>query len=564
MARLSLRALLSLVFGGLVLLTAAVTLAIVVTASGDAAFGDAIDKGRQTQKVLSERLAAELRRVEAAAALLARRSVDATDAAIAVDLAALVPAAAVLDEASLPGGWSLADGRPAFRPPGARFGVAVDLGALEATMSAMGREGVAGVLLSGGRVLARTRSGGRIDEADDAALEALFAVPLPPDEVVEDAPTLQRVRRDTDEPVFLSSAPLPTPGLDLRVGFATTPSTVGDAIEQIAVASLVALGVALLAVVLALLIARRIARAVSGVRDALDRIAALDLDAVEPIPAMPARELEDIRRALARAVLSLRAFGLFVPKTLVQRLLERGDGSLRLAEERDVTVLFTDIVGFTALASQMRPAEVTGVLDRHFAMVTEAVEAEGGTVDKYVGDGILAYWGAPEPSEDHAARAWAAATRIQEAHRRAMEEGTVRFGLRIGFHSGPVIAGTVGTGERLDYTIVGDTVNVASRLEQLGREVDPDCPCCALASGDVVARAGLRNGRSLGRRALRGRDGEVEVFRLPDAPDAPDPDAAGSRKAGSVSGKTSDAREASADPAPAAAPAERRPEGSTA
>lgn len=535
MKRLGLRTLLSLVFGGLVLLTAALMLFIVVGAGSDAAIGDAIDKGRQTQKVLSERLAMELRAVETVAGLVGSRELS--------QLAALAPVAGVVDGPAVPEGWSQSGSVPIFRAPSAAQAVRLDLAALEATMAAIGREGVAGVLLENGRVLVRTRSGGRIDEASDAELAALFAVPLPPDEVVEDAPTLQRVIRDDDEPVFLSREPLPAPGLDLAVGFATTPSTIGDALAQVAVGGLVALVVALLAVALAVVLARRIARTVGGVRDALHAIAALDLDAVEPIDAasgplsrvLAPRELEDIRAALDRAVLSLRAFGLFVPKALVLRLMERGGGALRLAEERDVTVLFTDIVGFTALAASRSPAEVTAVLDRHFAAVTAAVEAQGGTVDKYVGDGVLAYWGAPEPVPDHAARAWAAAEAIQSAHRTAVERGEITFGLRIGFHSGPVVAGTVGTGERRDYTVVGDTVNVASRLEQLGREIDPHCSCCALASGEVVARvnrvsgeegAGPHGARRVGRHALRGRAGDVEVFRL-DAPelDAPEPDA---------------------------------------
>ena len=513
MARLSLRTLLSLVFGGLVLLTAALVLAIVVTASGDAAFGDAIDKGRQTQIVLSERLATELREVEIAAGAPPGADVDAGAAL------ALAPVAGAIDASALPNGWSLHDGRPVYRAPGKATALVLDLEALKGIMTAMAREGVAGVLLANDRVLVRTRSGGRIDEVPDAELATFFATPLAPQEVVDDAPTLQRVRRDTDEPIFLSSEPValarPPGGLDLRVGFATTPSTVGGALAQIAVASLVALLVAVLAVVLALLLARRVARAVSGVRDTLHAIAALDLDAVEPIPAMPARELEDIRRALDRAVLSLRAFELFVPKRLVERLLEHGDGSLRLAEEREVSVLFTDIVGFTAMASAMKPADVTAVLDRHFAMVSEIVEGEGGTVDKYVGDGILAYWGAPEPAADHAARAWRAAERIQAAHVAAMGDGSVRFGLRIGVHCGPVVAGTVGTRERLDYTIVGDTVNVASRLEQLGRDLDPEGHCCALASNDLAARAGAEGCERVGRHVLRGRAGAMEVVRVP-------------------------------------------------
>ena len=511
----SLRTLLSLVFGGLVLLTALVTLGIVGGASGDAAIGDAIDKGRQVQRVLSERIGAELEKVERAANLYEGMPPGSVDGPA---LFSLVPVASLAAAPmGVPDGWSMLGTGPVYRVDGAPTLARIDLTEMRATMGAFMQEGVTGVLLGDGRILARTRSGGRVDDASDDVLMGMFAKPIPAGEVIEGAPNLNRVVRADDEPIFLSSEPLPTRGLNLRVGFATTPSTVGGALAQVLIASAVAGVIALLAILAALFIAKRVATSVGGVRDALHDISQLDLDAVRPLAPMPARELEDIRVALDRAVASLGAFGRFVPKALVQRLLERGDGSLRLAEECEVSVLFTDIVGFTALAAAMRPAEVTAMLDEHFALVAEAVEAEGGQVDKYVGDGILAYWGAPEPQADHAARALRAATAIQRAHTEAVAAGKAEFGLRIGLHSGPAVAGTVGTAARLDYTIVGDTVNVASRLEQLGREIDPDCPSCALVSGDTCALAGDEGCDALGPHALRGRDGMVDVYRVRDA-----------------------------------------------
>ena len=175
---------------------------------------------------------------------------------------------------------------------------------------------------------------------------------------------------------------------NLRVGFATTPSTVGRSVGQIGIASLVAFGFVMLAVLFAFYLARRISRRITQLRDQLEKIAALDLATPDEIKEMPARELEDIRLALATAIQSLRTFSLFVPKQLVLRLLAHGDGSLRLAETRNVTVLFTDIVGFTKLASTMDPADVTAMLNAHFAIVADIIEAEGGIIDKFMGDGI--------------------------------------------------------------------------------------------------------------------------------------------------------------------------------
>ena len=516
--KLSLRTLLSLVFGGLVLLTAVATLGIVGGASGEAAVDDAIERGRQSQRVLSERIGAEFAKVERAAELQALIAPPgSTTAADGAAIFSLVPiASASPAPAGVTEGWSWLGTAPVYRAPGAATLARIDLDQVRSIMEAFMPQGVAGVLLGEGRILARARSGGRVDEATNDELMALFAAEVDEDDRVEEAPGLRRVERDDDEPVFLSTETLPTPGIDLSIGFATTPSTVATTFGLILFASAIAAGIALVAVAAALFVAKRVATSVGGVRDALHDIAELNLDAVEPMAPMPARELEDIRHGLDRAVRSLKAFGMFVPKALVQRLLERGDGSLRLAEECEVSVLFTDIVGFTTIAAAMRPAEVTAMLDEHFALVSSAVEREGGTVDKYVGDGILAYWGAPEPQSDHAARAIRAAAAIQRAHTDAVAEGRAAFGLRIGLHSGPAVAGTVGTAARLDYTIVGDTVNVASRLEQLGREIDPDCPCCALVSGDTCRLAGSDGCDPLGSRALRGRDGTVEVHRLRD------------------------------------------------
>lgn len=529
--KIGLRSLLSLVLGGLVFLTSLVTLGIVVGASSDAAFGDAIDRGRQAQAVLSERLAAEFRNMERVA-LLADRTADDT---IRAEIVTLSPIVATVQRASAePMGWSMDEDTPAYRPPGAATFVTLDLEQVTALMAGLMEEGFSAVLLAGDRVLARTFSGGRIDEVPDGSLRALFATPLDPDDVLDDAPTLRRVERHGDEPVFLSSSPVELgnlagsmasavagsagAGIGLHIGFATTPSTVGDALDQIGIATLVAAAFVALAVLVALLLARRVTWRITQLRDALHDIAALKLESAGTMPPTPARELEDIRRALATAIRSLRAFSLFVPRQLVLRLLAHGDGSLRLAEARDVTVLFTDIVGFTSLASSMSPKEVTTLLNDHFAMVTHLVEAEGGTIDKYMGDGVLAFWGAPEASSDHAARGLRAAQAILAAH----EASAAGFGLRLGLHSGPAIAGTVGTSTRLNYTVMGDTVNVASRLEQLGREIDPQGRCCALVSAQTLEDASCGKCERIGETLLRGRTAPLDVYRLRSGPAADD------------------------------------------
>ena len=407
-----------------------------------------------------------------------------------------------------------------YRPPGSQTVYAVDLARVSDLMAGILQEGVAGVLLVNGVVVAKSLSTGRIGDVSADELTRLFSTPREPNRVIDEAPALRVMERDDDEPIFISSEPirLATGRFDisgqpnLRVGFATTPSAVNVALSQIGTASLVAVGFVALAVLLAILIARWITARVTSLRDTLLDIAALELEAPS-LPAMPSRELSQIREALQTALISLRTFSLFVPRELVLRLMALADGGTRIADKRTVTILFTDIAGFTSLASQMEPEGVTALLDDHFAMITTIVEEEGGVIGKFTGDGVMAYWGAPEATCNHATRGLAAVMRIQAAH----EGSKASFGLRMGLHSGPVVAGTVGTATRLEYTVMGDTVNVASRLEQLGRDLAPDASCCALASANTCELVDTKEAQALhplGQHALRGRRETIGVYRV--------------------------------------------------
>ncbi|HTF87629.1 MAG TPA: adenylate/guanylate cyclase domain-containing protein [Planctomycetota bacterium] len=150
----------------------------------------------------------------------------------------------------------------------------------------------------------------------------------------------------------------------------------------------------------------------------------------------------------------------------IVRSTELDDGVME-TEEREVTVVFADLSGFTRIAENMPPREVTAMLNQLFGFMTEEVFREGGTLDKFIGDAVMAFFGAPLAQPDHAACAVRAArgmmARLQAFN--ALRPADQRLGLRIGINSGPVIVGDVGAQQRRDYTVIGDTVNVASRLE---------------------------------------------------------------------------------------------------
>ena len=216
----------------------------------------------------------------------------------------------------------------------------------------------------------------------------------------------------------------------------------------------------------------------------------------------------------------LRAFEIYVPRTFVLRLLRIGGASALRSEERQVTVLFTDIRGFTTLAERLSHHDLADFLNQHFALVAACVEAEDGTVDKYIGDSVMAFWGAPVAQEDQAERACRAALAVvaaihaDNAERRARGEEPVR--MRIGVHTGPAIAGNIGAPGRVNYTLVGDTVNTAQRLEQLGKDFgESDGEVSVLVSAETAAKLPPKfTVTPVGTCQLRGREASIEVYRL--------------------------------------------------
>ena len=168
-------------------------------------------------------------------------------------------------------------------------------------------------------------------------------------------------------------------------------------------------------------------------------------------------------------------FQTYLPKSLVRRLMQRGHIANVLSEQREVTVLFTDISNFTGFSENLPADGVAAFLNRHFTLLVKCVEEEGGTIDKYVGDSLMAFWGAPDSQPDHAERAFSAALNMALAIRR---ENTARqaaglepIRIRIGLHSGPAVVGNIGAPGRVNYTVVGDTVNVARRMESLSKSL---------------------------------------------------------------------------------------------
>jgi len=154
---------------------------------------------------------------------------------------------------------------------------------------------------------------------------------------------------------------------------------------------------------------------------------------------------------------------------VIEEVLRRGDEGMRRLQSAEATVLFADLVGFTAFAENAPPERVAESIDAFLDLSVEAIFRAGGTLDKFIGDCVMAFFGAPVAQADHALRAVRAAVEIQEglavwnAGREA--EGLPGFKARVALNSGPVVVGDIGSARRVDYTVLGNTVNVASRLE---------------------------------------------------------------------------------------------------
>ncbi|HEX9074500.1 MAG TPA: adenylate/guanylate cyclase domain-containing protein, partial [Anaerolineae bacterium] len=180
-------------------------------------------------------------------------------------------------------------------------------------------------------------------------------------------------------------------------------------------------------------------------------------------------------------------------------------------ERRTVTVLFADISGFTGLAEKLDPEEVYNLIDGTFKSFIDEIYRHEGTLDKFMGDGVMALFGAPVAHEDDPARAVRAALGMQSALSRSNEDLETRLGIslkvRIGLNSGPVVVGSVGSDLRMDYTALGDTVNVASRLQNVAE------PGTILVSRPVYEQTlPLFEFRELGSIRVKGRLEPVEIF----------------------------------------------------
>lgn len=279
---------------------------------------------------------------------------------------------------------------------------------------------------------------------------------------------------------------------------------------RLAVMVLVVTGVVLVfGLLVTVLTARSVVAPLASVRAALDRVRAGDLDV--RVPVYDATELGQLQAGFNHMAEGLQErehlrdlFGRHVGKE-VARAAASGEVELG-GETREVTVLFVDLVGSTTLATDRDPTEVVGMLNGFFDVVVDEIDQRGGLVNKFMGDAVLAVFGAPVDVADHADRGLAAARAMVDR----LREEHPDLDLGVGVYTGETVAGNVGTRERFEYTVIGDAVNAASRLTELAKDVDGR----VLTARPTLERAGdeerahWRDGDTV---TLRGRSEPTEL-----------------------------------------------------
>ncbi len=295
-------------------------------------------------------------------------------------------------------------------------------------------------------------------------------------------------------------------GEDLR-------SDVFDTMRHLIIGGIVLLVLAVgTAIIIGKLTARpvlRLAKAASAFRDG-------DLNDVPHVAPSRLKEMDEAASSFNHMIDGLKEretirnlFGKYVPERIAEKLLA-ADGALE-PQAAEATILFVDLAGFTALSEQLRPEEIVDVLNTYFSAVVDIIERNGGVITQFQGDAILAIFNVPMPDKDHAAHAIKAAREIHLETNGSLFSGQ-QLACRIGINTGSVIAGNVGAQARLNYTVHGDAVNLAARLEQLNKEFGTG----TLISATTVSQVSDEHFEPKGEVDIRGKVEKITVYSFAD------------------------------------------------
>ncbi len=350
----------------------------------------------------------------------------------------------------------------------------------------------------------------------DAQMSALLAaLPEPLDQIAVGQPLHFSYRNDGMKLIAIAARDEDVPGFPVITMVAADENQfLGSVIRNARMTVITGFGALLTATLVAFFLAARMARPLAAISADLARVAQFDLARQPPAQSL-VREITVVGESVERMKAGLRSFSKYVPTTLVRRLLAHGQEAELGGSERELTIFFADLAGFTSISEQLTPAETVETMREYFELATVAVETHEGTLDKFLGDGVLAFFNAPLNVPDHAIKACEAALMIRdklvaaEPTRQAAGQPLLR--VRIGMATGEVLVGNIGTNDRFAYTVVGDTANLAARLESLNKQYGTRL----IAAGSTVQAVGSRFvWRQIDRVAVVGRSGGTDVYEL--------------------------------------------------
>jgi adenylate cyclase len=269
-------------------------------------------------------------------------------------------------------------------------------------------------------------------------------------------------------------------------------------------------------VILGLVVAGRITRPLQAIAEETSRLLALEFSD-RPLPDSIFEEVASISEVYAKLKVALRAFGRYVPVSVVSTIAAGVEPALG-GKDEELTVFFSDIREFAGYAQEQGPDALAEVLSRYLASMVQQITAQGGTIDKFIGDAVMAFWNAPVPVDDHAYRAVLAAIRCQEQVGRLPEAAALYT--RIGVHTSHVAVGNFGAPDRFAYTALGDGVNLASRMEGVNKEYGTQILITDSTFSRLRGRIACRH---VDRIAVKGRRAATEIYEVLGEPDTVDP-----------------------------------------
>jgi len=358
----------------------------------------------------------------------------------------------------------------------------------------------------------------RLDEIGDPVLERIWSAEYQDLIMLKDMVDTSAVAADIGDRqyVFLYRTIKGYGPAPWYVGTYINMATAGDVVRRLGSAAFAGFWIFIAALVIGFLLARALARPVRSLAKASKAVQDSDFNNIPPMPSSRIKELqsamssfESMVAGLAERELIRRTLGRYVPESIAEKLL-KDDGGLS-PTEAEATILFADIAGFTALTEALGPTRIVEVLNAYFSRMTEIIEAHGGVITQFQGDAILAIYNVPIEADDHATRACLTAMEMRTAVSEEIFAGQ-KINSRIGINTGTVVAGAVGAEGRLTYTVHGDAVNRAARVEAMNKETGTSVlitDATARLLSDIAVR-------EVGTMEVRGQTEAVTVFTIGD------------------------------------------------